>query len=106
VVGGDFSKDTVTENNCVLIKPKDGLHWGELIFTHPQTPPHGYRSCVIYITDNQLITCGTSGIDISKDGGDNWQLISGESFHVVQKAKKGNAVFLAGGRGRIAKVIF
>ncbi|MBA4197310.1 MAG: oxidoreductase [Chitinophaga sp.] len=102
VVGGDFANDKDTTLNCVLInfnsiKPQ---------FTHPQTPPHGYRSCVIYLTDKKLITCGTSGIDISNDGGKNWQLISNESFHVVQKAKNGSAVFLAGGKGRIAKVIF
>jgi hypothetical protein len=101
VVGGDFAKDKDTTLNCVLIDFNK-----QVSFSHPQTPPHGYRSCVIYINDKQLITCGTSGIDISNDSGMNWQLISNESFHVVQKAKKGKAVFLAGGGGRIAKYIF
>lgn len=99
VVGGDFTKDTIATNNCVLVKMTPGFH-----FTKPKVPPHGYRSCVIYLTKRKLLTCGTSGIDISKDGGKNWQLISKESFHVCQKAKKGNAVFLAGGNGRIAKL--
>jgi len=40
-----------------------------------------------------LVTCGTSGIDISTDGGKNWNLISKESFHVVQKAKKATQFF-------------
>ncbi len=70
-----------------------------------QTPPHGYRSCVTFLTPNVLITCGTSGVDISMDGGLNWKLISTESFHVCAKAKKGSAVFLAGKDGRIAKVV-
>ncbi len=100
IVGGDFSKDGDAINNCVLVKlqyrPK---------FSVPQTPPHGYRSCVEYITKVKLITCGTTGVDISNDGGENWQLISGESFHVCRKAKKGDAVFLAGRGGRIAKLI-
>ena len=101
IVGGDFAKDTISSNNCALFTYTKE----KFIFTKPKTPPHGYRSCVIYITENQLITCGTSGIDISNDGGNNWQLISTESFHVVQKAKKGSAVFLAGNKGRIAQLM-
>ena len=100
-VGGDFSKDTISSNNCALFF----MH-GELYdIKQPKTFPHGYRSCVIYLDEKNLLTCGTSGIDISKDGGNNWELISKESFHVCQKAKKGKAVFLAGGNGRIAKLI-
>jgi len=52
-----------------------------------------------------LITCGTSGVDVSMDGGLNWKLISSEGFHACAKAKKGKAVFLAGKDGRIAKVV-
>ncbi len=101
IVGGDFSKDTISSNNCVLVSFEKKL----AKMTLPQTPPHGYRSCVIYLDENNLLTCGTSGIDLSKDGGMNWQLISKESFHVCQKAKKGSAVFLAGSNGKIAKLI-
>jgi photosystem II stability/assembly factor-like uncharacterized protein len=99
IVGGDFSKDTISTNNCVLVSLKDET------MLSPQTPPHGYRSSVIYLDEKNLLTCGTSGIDISKDGGMNWELISTNSFHVCQKAKKGKAIFLAGGGGRIAKLI-
>ncbi len=103
VVGGDFTKDTISTDNCVLV---DLRNWRTQIeFKQPKTPPHGYRSCVIYLSSKKLLTCGTSGIDISKDGGKNWKLISKESFHVCQKARKGKAVFLAGGGGRIAKLI-
>jgi hypothetical protein len=97
-VGGDFTRDTATANNCVLVR-LDKVP----VFTAPTTPPHGYRSCVEFIDSRNLITCGTSGVDISADGGKNWKLLSKESFHVCQKARKGQAVFLAGGNGRIAK---
>jgi photosystem II stability/assembly factor-like uncharacterized protein len=100
IVGGDFAKDTVSIENCILFEIGQ-----DIVYTKPQTSPHGYRSCVIYITNNLLVACGTSGIDISRDGGKNWELISKESFHVVQKAKKGNTVFLAGSNGRIAQLI-
>jgi photosystem II stability/assembly factor-like uncharacterized protein len=100
VVGGDFSRDTAKADNCVIVRLGK-----KLIITKPITPPGGYRSCVAYLDSEKLITCGTSGVDVSADGGKNWKLISGESFHVCQKAKKGNAVFLAGGNGRIARYL-
>ena len=100
IVGGDFTNDRDTTNNCVLVD----LKTNPPTFLHPQTPPHGYRSCVVYVNEKTLVTCGTNGVDISYDCGNNWQLISTESFHVVQKAKKGSAIFFAGSGGKIAKL--
>ena len=104
IVGGDFVNDTLTKENCVIRKSNEQTQ--QLEFTSPQTPPHGYRSCVEYITKDKLITCGTSGVDISNDGGMNWELISTKSFHVCQKAKKGSKVFLAGGNGKIGQLLY
>lgn len=101
IVGGDFAKDTIATDNCVLVSFKKG----KPVFSKPSIPPHGYRSCVIYLNGKELVTCGTSGIDISSDGGKTWTLISKESFHVVQKARNGKAIFLAGGNGRIAQLV-
>lgn len=98
IVGGDFKNDKDTSGNCVLSEDY-GKTWHS-----PQTPPHGYRSCVTYSTEKQLIACGTSGVDISDDGGIHWKLVSTESYHVVQKARNGTAIFLAGSDGRIAKI--
>jgi photosystem II stability/assembly factor-like uncharacterized protein len=98
VVGGDFSRDSSSEKNCSL------THDGGKTWIAPLEPPHGYRSCVEYTGKDRLICCGISGVDISTDGGMHWQLISTEGFHVCRKAKKGKAVFLAGGDGRIARL--
>ena len=95
VVGGDFTKDTNQTGNAAI--SKNGMDW----FT-PQTPPHGYRSCVEYLGGKTFITCGTSGVDISTDNGQNWRLLSKDSYHVIRQAKNGNAVFLAGSKGQIA----
>jgi hypothetical protein len=100
IVGGDFAKDTLRSGNAIAVQLEPSVQ-----FNQPQTPPFGYRSCVIYLTNKTLLACGTSGVDISKDGGINWENISKKSFHVVQKAKKGNAIYLAGGSGRIAKLV-
>jgi photosystem II stability/assembly factor-like uncharacterized protein len=98
IVGGDFTHDTVTYKNCTITND-GGATW-----IAPTTPPHGYRSCVEYVGKGKLIACGTSGVDISTDGGMNWQLVDTGNFHVCKKGKKGHAVFLAGGNGRIAKL--
>jgi photosystem II stability/assembly factor-like uncharacterized protein len=98
VVGGDYAKDTLREKNCFLTND-GGKTW-----IAPTTPPHGYRSCVEYIGGNWVLCCGTSGVDISYDNGMNWVLLTTTGFHVCRLAKKGNAVFLAGSGGRVAKL--
>jgi photosystem II stability/assembly factor-like uncharacterized protein len=96
VVGGDFSRATLRAGNCVF-STDFGKNWQS-----PAVPPHGYRSCVEFTGPKTLVACGTSGVDISRDGGATWSLVSTEGFHVVRKAKRGKAVFLAGAKGRIA----
>jgi hypothetical protein len=97
IVGGDFKHDTVQSGNSLLIQMNPFSQ------KTPSAPPHGYRSCVEYITENLLICCGTSGVDISDDAGIHWKLISNKSFHVCRKSKNGNVVFLAGSHGMIAR---
>lgn len=100
IVAGDYDNQKDTTKNCLL--STDGMKTWQA----PVSGPHGYRSCVAYITPKQLITCGVPGVDISNDGGNNWKQISTEGYHVCRKAKKGNAVFLAGSNGRIGKLTF
>jgi hypothetical protein len=100
VVGGDFFQKDSINKNCV-ISYHGGYHWFS-----PQDTPSGYRSCEAYLSKNKWVTCGLNGVDISKDNGRNWEKISDESFHVCQRAKKGNAVFFAGNGGRVAKLIY
>jgi len=99
VVGGDFSADTSVTNNCFYTTNR-GKTWQA-----PRVPPRGYRSCVEYLTEKKLITCGTSGVDISNDGGNTWSFVTKDGYHVVRKAKDGKAVYFAGGGGRIAKLV-
>jgi len=100
IVGGDFNAPELSEKNIEVFN----INGEQLLYPVVQTPPHGYRSCVAFITDDSLICCGLTGVDISADGGLNWKLISNESFHVCARAKNGNAVFLAGKDGRIARL--
>ena len=98
VVGGDFNKKDSSTKNCV-ITIDGGKTWSV-----PETPPHGYRSCVEYLDKDKWITCGLNGVDYSNDGGKTFSWISKDGYHVCRKAKAGKAVYFAGGGGRIGKL--
>jgi len=97
VVGGNYLKDKDNANN-VLYTKNGGKTWKK-----PQTPVSGFRSAVTYITKDFCVATGTSGTDISEDGGRTWQNISTLSFNAVKSADK--AIILVGGRGNIYKLI-
>jgi len=103
VVGGDYLNDS-TEMNSAWYRSKSKLWYRQKFISDP----NGYRSCVEAVNKNYLISCGTSGVDILYLKGvyKEWQNISKIGFHVVRKAKKGNAVFLAGSHGKIAMLKF
>lgn len=100
VVGGNYLKDKENSNN-VLLTNDGGKTWQK-----PATPVLGFRSAVTYINAKTLIATGTSGTDISTDGGQNWKHISDKSFNAVQKAKKGKKVVLAGEKGSVYRLVF
>lgn len=100
VVGGDFLKDSSSEKNC-FITADGGKTWKA-----PKVAPHGYRSCVEYLSVDDLLSCGLNGVDYSLNRGKTWQWISKEGFHVCQIARLGTAIFLAGGNGKIGKIVW
>ena len=110
IVGGDFMKDTSRIENVVGLKLMVELNrdqkWqskrkSRWVIDKTIGHPNGYRSGVEFISNNILVSCGTSGVDISINKGQSWDLISTESFHVVRKQPNTKAAFLAGSGGRI-----
>jgi photosystem II stability/assembly factor-like uncharacterized protein len=99
VVGGNYMQDTVKLNNA-LISRNGGREWMK-----PQTSVSGYRSGVTYLNKDLCVAVGTSGVDLSKDGGLNWKQLSRLNFNAVKKAKNGNLVLLAGNKGMIYRLI-
>ena len=68
-VGGSYLEANNAQNTCFYSKD-GGKTWQA-----PKKGPSGYRSCVIY-TGKAYYTCGTNGIDVSKNGGKTWKKIS------------------------------
>ena len=100
VVGGDFNKDSSTEKNC-FYSNDGGRTWKA-----PKTPPHGYRSCVEFLSDKDVLACGLNGVDYSSNGGKDWKWISKDSFHTCRIAKSGNTIYLAGNNGKVGKLVW
>jgi photosystem II stability/assembly factor-like uncharacterized protein len=94
-VGGDFANDRRTDSTCA-ISTDGGKTW-----QHPVVGLNGYRSSVAHLGKGRFIACGTSGVDITNNGGMNWQRVSETGFHVVVRSGKGSRVYLAGSMGRV-----
>ncbi|HYG03054.1 MAG TPA: YCF48-related protein [Chryseosolibacter sp.] len=97
IVGGDYAKDTLKVDH-VFYTADAGRTWME-----PIAPTRGYRECAEFLNDFIVAAVGPTGIDISYDYGKSWTPFSDEQgFHLVRKARHGDLVILAGGKGRVA----
>jgi Photosynthesis system II assembly factor YCF48 len=98
VFGGDFALPQEADSSM--------LHFvldGDMIKLQPPlSKTSGYKSSVVYLSEEVLVACGTSGVDYSTDGGLNWIPVSPLPFHVAASAKGSGMVWLAGPGGRIA----
>jgi len=97
-VGGDYEKDQRTDSVASYIVYCCYAN----VIHYPKTPPMGYQSCVEHIKDNTFLSTGTSGTNITVDGGQTWSKIDNTSFNVCSKARYGTLVLLAGNNGKIA----
>jgi photosystem II stability/assembly factor-like uncharacterized protein len=97
IVGGNYSKDKSADSvSCVSA---GNIKAG---FNLIEKGPAGYQSSVEYLFDKTYLSTGTSGSNITTDGGITWNKIDNVSYNVCRKAKKGNLVLLAGDKGKIA----
>ena len=100
-IGGDYLRDTIRMKNVIfwdVIKNKSHTSMNSIT---------SYKSCFenLKFIHNE-ISCGTDGVEMLDYKKPYWYKVSSESFNVVRKAKKGNAVFLAGGKGRISRLVY
>ena len=96
VVGGNYQHDKFNDSTSCY-STDNGITWQPA-----HTKSSGYQSCVEYIYANTFLSTGTSGTNITTDGGINWRQIDTASFNVCRKARHGKLVLLAGNGGKIA----
>jgi photosystem II stability/assembly factor-like uncharacterized protein len=90
-VGGDFKKPE--ESGRTLARSLDGGRtWTS------GAGLRGYRSGVAYFGGNVVVAVGTSGADVSEDGGMNWRAVEAVGYNAVQRG------WAVGPAGRIARV--
>lgn len=101
IIGGDFANEKRSDSAILLFSL-----YPKVTFSQPVTPPAGYKSAVVFLSDNTVLSCGTSGVDLSLDGGLNWKNISNIGFHVAVRSPDGQFAIMAGSNGKIAKLLF
>lgn len=96
-VGGNYSKPKEDTDN-IAFSSDGGKTW-----TKPAgAPPKGFRSAVAYLPERKVwIAAGTSGADVSTDGGENWQQFDTGNYNAFSIVS-GKAGWAVGPRGRIA----
>ena len=101
VVGGDYQRPDSSAGTAAMTVD-GGVTW-----TTAAQFPRGYRSgaAMQRTGSGQLVAVavGTSGSDISRDGGKTWLPLDGTALNAVQFAPSGVA-FAVGARGRIARI--
>jgi photosystem II stability/assembly factor-like uncharacterized protein len=96
-VGGDYSKPEDATRN-IAVTSDGGKTWTEPQGVHPK----GFRSAVALLPGTSLwVTAGTSGSDVSSDGGTNWRPFDKGSYNAVSFVSA-SAGFAVGPKGRIA----
>ena len=95
-VGGDYAKPAESSGN--IARSGDG---GETWSMPTGAPPAGFRSAVAWLPGRRAwIATGTSGSDISTDGGNSWRNFDGGNYNALSFAS--GTGWAAGLRGRIA----
>lgn len=95
IVGGNYEKPDEANNNLAFTAD-GGKTWilGKGLY--------GYRSGAAFVDKNILTAVGSSGSNLSTDGGKTWTNLDKESYNAVQ-AKGRNAVWAVGANGLIAR---
>lgn len=103
VVGGDYERADSSAGTAAFTSD-GGATW-----IPASRFPRGYRSGVALRRVNQdemiAVAVGTTGSDVSRDGGLTWSPLDGTPFNAVQFAPSGVA-YAVGARGRVARLEF
>ncbi len=94
IVGGDYQKPN--ESGRTLALSGDGVFWREA------DGLSGFRSGATFVDGKTIVAVGSSGSDISFDGGKIWKNLDKENYNAVQSKGK-NAIWAVGAGGLVSK---
>ncbi len=98
-VGGDYTKPESAEHN-IAVTGDGGRTWAEPEGTHPA----GFRSAVAWVAPRKAwIAVGTSGSDVSYDGGQSWTRFDTAAYNAVAFAADGTG-WAVGPKGAVARL--
>ncbi|MBZ5726665.1 MAG: glycosyl hydrolase [Acidobacteriia bacterium] len=97
-VGGDYTKPGKSQGNAAVTSD-GGKTWAE-----PKGRPTGFRSAVAFTGGKRWVAVGTSGSDVSFDGGHDWQPRAGDGYNAVSFVGGHSAAgWAVGAKGAIAR---
>ncbi|KAI4935929.1 hypothetical protein J4E85_001256 [Alternaria conjuncta] len=98
-VGGDYEQPTAS-NNTASWSNDGGVSWRKA-----DSFPRGYRSGVSWVPGRRqtAVAVGTSGSDVTIDGGRNWVPIGNGTFDAVECVES-DVCWASGSGGRVAKL--
>lgn len=92
-VGGDYAKDTEARDNIAFTQD-GGVTWR----APAGDGPKGFRSAVVHLKGDVWLVTGTSGSDVSIDGGKAWRTFDTRSFHALAGS------LAVGAQGQVARL--
>jgi photosystem II stability/assembly factor-like uncharacterized protein len=93
--GGDYTKPGDKNGNFAVTSDGGGT------WTEPASRPGGYRSAVVYRSRSDVVATGTSGSDVSHDGGITWLPLDTAGYNAL--SFHSNTGWAVGPEGRIAR---
>lgn len=95
IVGGNYEKPNEINDNLAFTND-GGAHWilGKGL--------NGYRSGVAFVDRKTLIAVGSSGSDLSTDGGKTWTNLDKENYNSIATKGK-NAIWAVGANGLVSR---
>ncbi len=96
IVGGNYEKPAENKSNLAFTSD-GGKSWAA------GSGLSGFRSGVAYIDKKTIVAVGSSGSDMSLDGGKTWKNLDKASYNAVQTKGK-NVIWAVGDKGMVAKM--
>lgn len=95
IVGGNYEKPDEINNNLAFTSD-GGKTWATA------KGLGGYRSGIAYVDAKTIVAVGSSGSDLSKDGGKTWSALDKANYNAVA-AKGKKAIWAVGAGGLVSK---